>query len=284
VKQASVRALLIVLMATAPASHLARESKEPERIWILPFTQLQPDPAIEYFEDALPALVAAAVSASGGRHAVVEREDLNTVLGEQSLSLGGLSSPGTRQRVGKLLGATVMITGSFRREGPQLHVTMHAADLETGIVASTAEGRGAASQPGALVVDLYRRLAGGFGRPLPAPAAGQVDEAPLSNLHFMKGLGHYYSARYSHSLAEFMLAAEDRSLADVSSFWLAKAYLAERRYLHACLELTRLMDGGPAGVPARDVAAGMRECEPHLSSEDRKMIRDLLEAGDRKAR
>jgi hypothetical protein len=265
--------LVLVSMVLAPS--FAWGSDGQERIWILPFAGRQADPALEYLEDALPALLAAAVSEAGGRHIVIEREALNEVLGEQSLSLEGLSAPGTSQRVGRLLGATVMISGSFSREGPQLHVTLHATDLESGVVASTADGRGPIGQPGALLVDLYRRMAGDLGRPLPALSPDQIDETPLSNLHFMKGLGHYYSARYSHALAEFILAAEDKQLTDVSGLWLAKAYLAERRYSHACLELARLMDSASASV-VREVAAGLRECEPHLGREDKEMMRNML--------
>ena len=150
-----------------------------------------------------------------------------------------------------------MVTGSFVRQGPQLHVTMRASDVETGIVASTADGAGPVSQPGVLIGSLYRRLAGDLGRRLPELAPHQIDEAPLSNLHFMKGLGHYHSARYSHALAEFMLAAEDGRLTDISRLWLAKAYLAQRKYSHACLELTRLMNSAPTAV------AGTRRDREH---------------------
>jgi hypothetical protein len=248
---------------------------DPVRLWILPFAQRQTDEAFEYLEDALPALLAVAVSRSDDGHTIVEREELDVVLDEQALSLAGLSSPETRQRVGQLLGATVIVTGSFLVDGQQLVLTMRASDLETGIVSATADGRGAASQPGALIVDLYRRLARNLGRPLPALATGQVDEAPQANLHFMKGLGHYFGARYNHSIAEFMLAGEVTSLTGLSRFWLAKAYLAQRQYSHACLELARLTGDSLRGVPAADVAAAARECEPHLSSDELRMIRDM---------
>jgi hypothetical protein len=277
----TVGTMLVALSLIVPASHSARSSYDAERIWILPFTQSQPDPAVEHLQDALPALVAVAVSGSSGPHSVVEREKLDTVLSELSLSLEHLTSAAERLRVGKLLGATVMLTGSFALQGSQLHVTMRASDLETGVVASTADGVGHVGEPGALVTSLYRRLASNFGRRLPEPAASQIDAAPQSNLHFMKGLGHYHNARYSHSIAEFMLAAEDSRLAAVSGLWLAKAYLAQRQYSHACLELMRLKNGALTAVESRDVAASLRECERHVSGEDLRMIRELAARRDR---
>jgi hypothetical protein len=91
----------------------------------------------------------------------------------------------------------------------------------------------------------------------------------------MKGLGHYFGARYNHAVAEFMLAGEETRLAGLSRFWLAKAYLAQRQYSHACLELARMTHQSPRGVPAADVAAVARECEPHLSSDELRMIRGM---------
>jgi TolA-binding protein len=270
----ATRALIVLLMSTMPTSYLAWE-RDAERIWILPFTQAQPDPALEYLQDALPALLAVAVSGSDAPHSLVERQDLMTVLREQSLTLDALTSLETRQRVGKLLGATIMITGSFVPRGSQLHLTVRASDLQTGIVVSAVDGTGTASQPGEILSNLYRRLAAGLGRRLPDLTGSQIDETPLSNLHFMKGLGHYHSARYSQALAEFMQAAEDSRLTAISRFWLANAYLAERQYAHACLELTWLMQSAPITVPARDVAAKLRECEREMSREDLRMLREM---------
>jgi hypothetical protein len=272
--------LLAMTLAVAP-SPVAGGGEAEERLWILPFVQLRPDPAFAHLEDALPALLTVAVSGSAGRHTVVDREDLDRVLAEQSLSLAGLTSPDTRQRVGRLLGATVLIAGSFRLEGEELHLTLRASDVETGIVASAADGRGVAHPPGSLVAAVYRRLAAGMGRALPALAPNQMDEAPLSNLHFVKGLGHYYSARYALSLAEFMLASGEQGLADVSRFWMARAYLAERQYSQACLEFTRLEGASSASVSARGIRDGLRECERLLSSDDLRLIRDLARRGRR---
>ncbi|MGH9383619.1 MAG: CsgG/HfaB family protein [Vicinamibacterales bacterium] len=268
---------LLMLMTAMPAPHVAWGGDELERIWIVPFKQPQANPSLEYLEEALPALLTVAVSGSGESHSVVERQRLNTVLAEQSLTLDGLISTDTQQRIGKLLGATVMITGSFVRQDQQLLVTMRATDLRTGIVTATAEGRGSARQPGELVGTLYRRLARDLDRRLPDLAPTQMDEAPLSNLHFMKGLGHYHSARYSHALAEFMIAAEDAQLTDIARLWLANAYMAQQQYAHAYLELSRVPNGGSRNVRASEVAARMRACEQRLSPEDLKMIRQLAE-------
>jgi hypothetical protein len=246
-----------------------------ERIWILPFTQLQEDSSLEYLEEALPALLTVAFSASGESHSIVERQHLNAVLAEQSLALEDLTSNETRQQIGKLLGATVMITGSFARQDAHVLLVMRASDLETGVVIATAGGKSPVGQPAELVSTLYRQLATNLDRQLPVLAADQIDEAPLSNLHFMKGLGHYHAGRYTHALAEFMIATEDGKSTAISRFWMANAYLAQAQYAHAYLELSRLADGASRNVRSGEIAARLRECEQHLSTEEMQVIRQL---------
>jgi hypothetical protein len=229
---------------------------------------------LEHLEEALPALLAVAVSQSD-EHAVIDRRHLNQVLAEQSLTLEGLTSQDSRHQVGRLLGATVVISGSFVKQGRDLLISMRASDVETGIVTAAAEARGPAGQPGQLMRKLYRRLADDLGRRLPDLRADQIDEAPLSNLHFMRGLGYYYSARYNQALAEFMQAAEEETLTNISRLWLANAYLAQQRYGHAYLELSRLAHGGSRNFRGNEVEAKMRACEKHLGSEELKIIREL---------
>ncbi len=263
-----------LFLLAAMAVPLALAANRPPRIWILPFEHLQADSSLDYLREALPALLAVAVSRSEG-YALVEREQLDHLLAEQSLTLEGLTSPESRLRIGGLLGATMMISGSFVRQDGELLISMRASDLETGIIGATVEGRGPASQPGQLVNKLCRQLAHDLDKRLPVLAPDQLDEAPAGNLHFMKGLGHYYSARYSQAIAEFILASGDKALSGICRLWLANAYMAQHQYSHAYLELIRPADGASTNLLEREVAARKRECEQHLSPEDMKTIRQL---------
>jgi len=268
----TVHGCVVLLMATV--LHLAWAGDRPPRLWILPFDNPEADASGAHLEEAIPALLAVAISQSD-QHAVVDRQHLNQVLAEQSLTLEGLIAQSTRHEVGKLLGATVMIGGSFVTRGQDLLITMRASDLESGMVTATAEGRGPAGQIGRLVSDLYRQLARDLGRGLPDLRADQIDEAPLSNLHFMRGLGYYYSARYNQALAEFLQATREKPLADISRLWLANAYLAQDAYDHAYLELSRLSLGGSKNFRKSEVEAKMRACEKYLSAEEVGRIQEL---------
>ena len=267
-----VQSCVVLLMATA--SHLAWAGDRPPHVWILPFDNPRADASVAYLEEGLPALLAVALSQSD-RHAVVDRQNLNRVLAELSLTLEGLTAQNARREVGRLLGATVMISGSFVKQGQDLLITMRASDLETGIVTATVEARGPAGQLGRLVSDLYRRLALSPGRRLPDLRADQIDEAPVSNLHFMRGLGYYYSARYNQALAEFMQAAREERLTDISGLWLANSYLAQEQYDHAYIELSRLRRGASRNFRKAEIEAQMVACERHLSAEAVKIIREM---------
>ena len=268
-----------VLLLTAVALHLVCASEvwaneRPARIWFLPFDNPSADASLEYLEQALPALLAVAVSQTD-EHAVVDRQHLTQVLAEQALTLEGLTSPSAKHRVGRLLEATVMISGSFVKQGQELLIMIRAADVETGMVTATAEARGPVGQLGPLVSKLYGRLARDLGTRLPALRADQIDEAPLSNLHFMRGLGFYFSARYNQALGEFVQAAEEQELSDISRLWLANAYLAQNQFGHAYLELSKLMRGGSSNLRHDEVKAKMRTCEKHLGAEEVKIIEEL---------
>jgi hypothetical protein len=269
----------VLLLASMPVRQPVWAREAPSRVWILPFKQLRADASLEHLAEALPALLAVAITASGDDNAVVERRQLDEVLDEQSLSLASLTSPETRQRVGRLLGATILIGGSYVGQGSQILVTMRASDLETGIIRASAEGAGSIGQLGGLAASLYRRLAVDLDRRLPGLVNAPIDGAPVANLHFMRGLGHYHSARYSHALAEFVLAAEDERLMGLSRFWLAKTYLAQGAYAHAYLELSRLEGVDSSYVRARDVDERMRACERRLSPDDIRVIRELGRKG-----
>lgn len=265
-----------LFLLTAVALHHTWAGDVPTRIWILPFENPKAAGSLAYLEEVLPALLTVAIPQSE-EHAVVDRQHVNQVLAEQSLTLQGLIAQDARRRVGKLLGATVVITGSFVQHGQELLVTARASDVETAVVTATAEARGSAGQLGRLVGEVYRQLARGLGGQIAGLRADLIDEAPLSNLHFMRGLGYYFSARYNQALAEFLQAAREKPLTDISRLWLANAYVAQEQYGHAYLELSRLDLGGSPNLRKTEIEAKRRACERHLSGEEVAIIRELAD-------
>ena len=94
--------------------HAGDESQEVQpRIWILPFSHAGEDPEKAVttgvaISEVLTVLVSQATGAD-----VVDRDHLDQVLAEHSLSRKGLLSPDVQLKIGRLLGATVLVSGSF---------------------------------------------------------------------------------------------------------------------------------------------------------------------------
>ncbi len=63
---------------------------------------------------------------------VVERAQLDTVMKEQALGAGGVTESATAARLGKLLGARLVITGSVSRLGNSYHLSTEMVDAESG--------------------------------------------------------------------------------------------------------------------------------------------------------
>jgi TolB-like protein len=271
------RVTVLVVAALACALTPFPPADATERLWILPFENPSEEPALRHLEEGLPALLATLVSASE-EHALVDRENLDRILVEQSITLPGLVADGPRRDIGDLLGATLIVTGSFRRDGARLVLDTRVVDVGTGVVVGTAKGGGSAEELGRLTEQLYEDLQRELHGRLPEPVTAQVDRAPVSNLHFMKGLGYYFSARYERALAEFIAGSGDARSAEVFAWWRARCHLKRDRHDQAYLELLRIREGGP---DRGDLDQALRECLEHLGPQEVEMIRRLAEIGAR---
>ncbi len=69
-----------------------------------------------------------------GQFRVLEREQLKTVLRELSLSQSGLVDQAGAKKVGKLLGADLILTGSLTRTGDRWHANLRLINTETGLI------------------------------------------------------------------------------------------------------------------------------------------------------
>ncbi len=76
-----------------------------------------------------------------GQYIVVEREKLDSILKEQELADSGLLDEGSATKIGKLVAADVILTGSFAKQGGSWKVNLRLVDVETGIIISAINDR-----------------------------------------------------------------------------------------------------------------------------------------------
>ncbi|MBI5610789.1 MAG: hypothetical protein HY902_18065 [Deltaproteobacteria bacterium] len=93
---------------------------------------------------------------------VVERERLQAVLGEIQLGKGKFIDPATAQKLGKGLGATHVMTGSYQLSGNKVRIDARAIEVATGAVRVTAEHTGPADDVFAVESKLAEKLREGL--------------------------------------------------------------------------------------------------------------------------
>ena len=168
-----------------------------------------------------------------------------------------------------------MIAGDFFiHEDKRLIISARSINVESGLVMSTGEVGGERSSLGELVYGLEQSLTGGLTEKT-AGMPGEIDRAPVPNLHFMRGLSYYFAARYHQAAAEFIESAKEETLEAVSRLWLAESYLAEEEYGQAYLELRRLMDSGSLPLRSREIAEKLNFCRDRLPAGDIRLIDKL---------
>lgn len=109
---------------------------------------------------------------------VVERENIQRLLDEQNLARDGRVDDATAARIGKLLGAKHMVTGSFvtDRSGTMV-ITVKSIDTETGRIGYTDMDRGKTDDFLMLVDRVADKANRGLRLPELTPAARQTSEA-----------------------------------------------------------------------------------------------------------
>lgn len=93
---------------------------------------------------------------------VVERARLQVLLDEIKLGSGGYVDPRTAQTLGRGLGATHVLVGSFAVRGGALRIDARAIEVATGIVGVAAASAGPAEDAFAIVDSLAEKLRAGF--------------------------------------------------------------------------------------------------------------------------
>jgi len=81
-----------------------------------------------------------------GQFNVVERNKLNTVLKELEIGLTGLADANKAKKVGELLQADVILTGTFADLGGFWNVNMRLINVRTGLVTAAFEERASFSE------------------------------------------------------------------------------------------------------------------------------------------
>lgn len=116
-------------------------AKIPEPIAITSFKNLTDDKEYEWFNEALANMLSTDLS-STNKISLVNRLSLKKILNEQRLSLSGTIDKTTSVKIGNLVGAKSIISGSFMVSNGDVRLDTQIYSVETGILLSATKVNG----------------------------------------------------------------------------------------------------------------------------------------------
>jgi len=119
---------------------------------ILDFENNSPNINWDYMKKAIPDILSAKLAANQNIK-VVEREKLQKIIDELKLSMTGVISNETAQKVGKIIGVDILVFGSFTKLGKSIVIVARIIDVETAEVISGATVHGEDEEQLAFIVD-----------------------------------------------------------------------------------------------------------------------------------
>ena len=164
--------------AKAEAAKASAKPSAGLTVAVLDFTAS--DPATPDLGTELAAAISAMLSSEKGV-TLVERQAMAQILREHELSLTGLVNDQQAVKVGKLVGARLMVTGRAFRLGKDLFITAKLIGTETSLVEGVMVKDAADADLGAMVMALSEKLAQKIrqsGSKLVAAADDEIDPLP----------------------------------------------------------------------------------------------------------
>jgi len=194
---------LILSLAFTPKS-FADPKERPLSVLYFANTTNNPDAA--WLSKGLADMLVSDLAASGA-FSIIERAELEKILREQELALSGLVDEQSAPQIGKLLGAKVLVVGSYIFKGTDLRFDAKALDVETGTVVCAASVLGTVDQALDMERDLANRLASGLGAPpihtSPATASLKAVET------YYRGIDLLDAGRYTEAVELFGLSSRE---------------------------------------------------------------------------
>ncbi|MBL8956966.1 MAG: hypothetical protein JNK82_39705 [Myxococcaceae bacterium] len=229
--------LLVVAVLAAGAS---------PTLTVMPFDNRTGDAVYDVMEKGFADMLLTDLAATEGL-VVVERSRLNEIIGELKLQRSALFDASTVQKVGKLCGASHVVTGQLLKVAPELRVDVRLVEIATGKVLYGANVAGKPDRLFELEQELVTRFLDGLGRKgvLPTRSGPAKLETLLA-----------YSQALAHADDGDLKTASTRLAAVMktdSGFRLAKERYAEllKRLREAGARREQVMGAGEAELLAR---------------------------------
>jgi TolB-like protein len=230
---------LISCIAVAFVNATNARAELPITVVVSPFSQASAKENYSPLAEAIGDMVMVRLSAVEGL-VIVDRAVIDKVLKEQELSL--LTSSADRMRLGRIVGAKFVLTGSVTAIGDEFQVNAHLLDVSTSRIARSAKVTARSDRLMGPIDKVIQELVGELKLKLPELTDEQIDKSPEANLHFMRGLGYYFAKMPDDAVVEFMKVMAIDPFHARARFWNGMAYYDQSEYDHAKLEFARFLN------------------------------------------
>jgi len=190
----NIKLLLVIILVSICMAPIIVSASPQKDIAVLPFKNISGNSGCN-IEDAVTEMLITELAKNKNFH-IVERQQLTNVLKETKLQMSGLTDPNNAIKFGKLTGAKYLISGNitlcsseesknsfivdFGKQKAIVELVVRVIDLETGVAAGGAEGKGSSDRsstsfdPGSVGLNILNPIGGGTTK---AEKAGILIEA-----------------------------------------------------------------------------------------------------------
>ena len=248
------------LLLSVSTSVMLRSEEHPGApILLLPFENATGHDEFDVLGKGIPELLTAFLSPHRERVQVVDREAIERIFDEHSLSWENYVKTERHAELGKLCQARFILRGSFHLEGKErtkdrkLVLTGLLYETETTRLVKTLSRSGRAENLTGLGRDFASELASFFNARLEEFAALPVDENPEKNLAMIYGLGHFHNGQPDKALTYFLKVLENDPGDESAKYWLGRSFLAAGMVDHARIEFVDFLEKFPESAKADEV-------------------------------
>lgn len=176
-------------------------------------------------------------------------------------------------KLGKLIGATHVISGTYLKRGEEIELSLLLTEVETGKIAGTTRIAGKTDDLYSLCVRIsHDVVTAGFRQTVQGLA---IDRFPLANQYYMRGLAYMSCGYPERAIPMFVTSMRQPGASPDARLQLAKCYQVIGQWAHSYLELAKLSRDAPEASDRMGVAALVGSCAQHLTDTERKLISDL---------
>jgi TolB-like protein len=178
---------------------------------VIPFENITRKPDLDWLSMGISETINNDLMAVEGL-VLVERLQLRKVIEEQSLHLTGIIDEKTVVKIGKLMGASILVVGGFQKMNDQIRLTARFVDVETGGILQTAKVTGKMDEIFELQDRIVAKLAGNLNIELKKQEIAKIGTVPTKSLeayeHFGQGALLQVRKNYQGAAKELAKATE----------------------------------------------------------------------------